>query len=50
MFDLETNIRSWTDYLRSHGSLNEEDVKELETHLREELDALQELIGRVISR
>ena len=42
MFDLETNIRSWTDYLRSHGSLNEEDVKELETHLREELDALQD--------
>ena len=35
MFDLEVNIRSWCDYLRKHGMLGEEDILELESHLRD---------------
>lgn len=42
MFDLEENITSWCDYLRSSGKLKEEDVLELETHLREQIDDLRE--------
>lgn len=38
MFDLELNINTWCDYLRSSGKLAEEDVVELENHLREEID------------
>ncbi|MGM0437674.1 MAG: permease prefix domain 1-containing protein [Bacillota bacterium] len=46
MFDLELNIKSWCDYLRSSGKLNEEDVLELENHLREQID---ELIAKGLS-
>lgn len=40
MFDLESNIRSWSDHLRSRGRLNESDIHELESHLRDEIDDL----------
>ncbi len=40
MFDLEVNIRSWCDYLRKHGMLGEEDILELESHLRDQVDDL----------
>jgi len=42
MFDLELNIASWCDYLRSSGKLGEDDVLELENHLREQVDELME--------
>lgn len=42
MFDLELNISSWCDYLRSSGKLSEDDVLELENHLREQIDELTE--------
>lgn len=42
MFDLELNISSWCDYLRASGKLSEEDVLELESHLREQIDDLIE--------
>lgn len=41
MFDLEQNISSWGDYLRSTGKLDEIDVTELENHLREQIDELK---------
>ncbi|HKL41874.1 MAG TPA: permease prefix domain 1-containing protein [Clostridia bacterium] len=41
MFDLEENIISWCDYLRSSGKLKEEDVLELKNHLREQIDDLK---------
>lgn len=34
MFELESNIRAWGDYLRSGGNLKETDILELENHLR----------------
>jgi len=40
MFDLEMQIHSWSDHLRAHGNLKEADVRELESHLREEIDDL----------
>lgn len=40
MFDLELNISSWSDRLRSGGKLGEDDVLELENHLREQIDEL----------
>jgi len=40
MFDLEFNIRSWSDYLRSHGSFKNADILEMESHLRDEIDEL----------
>ena len=40
MFDLEMQIHSWSDHLRSHGNLKEADIRELESHLREEIDDL----------
>lgn len=40
MFDLEFNIRSWSDHLRSRGKLNGNDILELESHLRDEIDDL----------
>ncbi len=43
MFDLELNINSWADYLRSSGKLDEEDVIELENHLREQVEELKEI-------
>lgn len=42
MFDLELNISSWCDYLRSSGKLSEDNVIELENHLREQIDELIE--------
>ncbi len=42
MFDLELNINSWCDHLRSSGKLSEDDVLELENHLREQIDDLVE--------
>jgi hypothetical protein len=40
MFNLETQIRSWSDYLRSRGNFLETDIRELENHLRDEIDDL----------
>lgn len=40
MFDLEMNVRSWCDYLRARGTLEETDVLELESHLRDQIDDL----------
>ena len=40
MFDLEVNIDAWSDYLRSSGKLDEEDISELENHLREQIEEL----------
>jgi hypothetical protein len=40
MFDLEMQIHSWSDHLRSHGNFTEADIFELESHLREEIDDL----------
>lgn len=42
MFDLELNINSWCNYLRASGKLTEDDVLELENHLREQIDELIE--------
>ncbi|MEN6349546.1 MAG: permease prefix domain 1-containing protein [Syntrophomonas sp.] len=42
MFDLETQIRSWSDHLRARGNLAENDINELESHLRDEIDDLKE--------
>jgi len=43
MFDLEKSVRAWTDGLRSRGAFRAEDVVELESHLREEIDGLAKL-------
>ncbi|MGE5372179.1 MAG: permease prefix domain 1-containing protein [Solirubrobacterales bacterium] len=40
MFDLEVNIRSWSDHLRARGNLTEPDIVELENHLRDEIEDL----------
>lgn len=40
MFDLETNVKSWCDYLRAQGTLEEAGVLELESHLRDQIDDL----------
>ena len=40
MFDLESNIHSWSDHLRAGGHLKETDIVELENHLRDEIDDL----------
>ncbi len=40
MFDLEAQIRSWSDHLRARGNLTENDINELENHLRDEIDDL----------
>lgn len=40
MFDMEFSIRSWSDHLRSRGKLKEDDILELEGHLRDEIDDL----------
>jgi hypothetical protein len=40
VFDLENNVRAWADGLRSRKSFRAEDVVELESHLREEIDGL----------
>ena len=43
MFDLEERVRAWTDGLRSRGAFRSEDVVELESHLRDEIDALTKI-------
>lgn len=40
MFDLESNVCSWSDHLRRRGNLKESDIIELENHLQEEIDEL----------
>jgi hypothetical protein len=40
MFELESQIRKWRGYLRSSGSLREQDLEELESHLRDSIDDL----------
>lgn len=40
MFDLNFNIRSWSDYLRAHGSFSNNDILEMESHLHDEIDEL----------
>lgn len=40
MFELESNIRAWSDNLRSGGNLKETDIIELEGHLRDEIEDL----------
>ena len=40
MFDLENRITEWKDHLRRKGPLNDRDLEELESHLREEIDSL----------
>lgn len=40
MFDLEKNVRAWSDCLRSQGHFKETDITELECHLHDEIDDL----------
>ncbi|KGP76051.1 hypothetical protein JT05_06815 [Desulfosporosinus sp. Tol-M] len=40
MFDLETQIHSWSDHLRAYGNLSDSDIYELENHLRDEIEDL----------
>src|SRR5512139_28577 len=40
MFELESQIRKWRGHLRSSGSLREQDLEELESHLRDSIDDL----------
>jgi hypothetical protein len=40
MFDLEQQINSWSNHLRARGNVTESDVRELENHLRDEIDDL----------
>ncbi|MGQ4277271.1 permease prefix domain 1-containing protein [Pseudidiomarina sp. E22-M8] len=41
-FDVELKVAEWRTYLVRHAALNEYDIDELESHLRDEMDALQE--------
>jgi len=43
MFDLESNIRSWSDLMREKGSCTESDLLELEDHLRDEIEDLTKI-------
>jgi hypothetical protein len=40
MFDLEVQINSWRDHLRIRGNFTETDIRELEGHLRDQIDDL----------
>jgi len=40
MFNLESNVRSWSDYLRGCGKLKKSDIIELEDHLQDEIEDL----------
>jgi hypothetical protein len=40
VFDLDARMREWTDALRLRGAFRAEDIVELESHLRDEIDAL----------
>lgn len=42
MFDLELQIKSWSDHLRARGHVTENDICELENHLRDEIEDLME--------
>jgi hypothetical protein len=46
MFDLESQIRKWRQHVQSAGSLDAQQVEELESHLR---DSIDELTARGIS-
>lgn len=41
-FNIETKIAEWRSHLVRHAALNEHDIDELESHLRDQMDALQE--------
>ena len=43
MFDLEKSVRAWSDGLRARKAFRDEDIVELESHLREEIDGLAKL-------
>lgn len=40
MFDLEAQIQSWSNHLRARGNFTESDIRELENHLRDEIEDL----------
>ena len=40
MFELESQIRKWRGHLRSTGVLSQQDLEELESHLRDSIDDL----------
>lgn len=40
MFELESQVRKWRGHLRSSGSLGEDELEELESHLRDSIDDL----------
>jgi len=40
MFDLESKIKEWSDALRQKGKFMHDDILELESHLRDEIDNL----------
>lgn len=40
MFDLESKIKEWNDSLRNKGKFLHQDIVELESHLRDEIDSL----------
>ena len=42
MFDLETQIRSWSNRLRGRGNFLDSDIEELEGHLRDEIESLKQ--------
>lgn len=42
MFDLESNVIAWSNQLRLSGKVSEEDIMELEGHLRDQVDELIE--------
>ena len=46
MFELESQIRKWRGHLRSSGSFAEQDLEELESHLR---DSIDDLTGRGVT-
>ena len=41
MFDLESKIKEWNNNLRDKGKFLHQDIEELESHLRDEIEALQ---------
>lgn len=41
MFDINANIKAWSDYLREKGQLKEADLTEMEEHLRDEIEDLK---------
>lgn len=41
MFDINANIKAWSDYLREKGQLKDADLLEIEEHLRDEIEDLK---------